>query len=81
MVELDLLVIGGYYGEGRRRGLVSQFLVAVADSKKNEGMVTENEIIAFFMTDREFSYFFFEVESPVFFTLLDEWAADAVMTN
>lgn len=37
MVELDLLVIGGYYGEGRRKGIVSQFLVAVADSKKNEG--------------------------------------------
>lgn len=37
MVELDVLIIGGYYGQGRRRGLISQFLLALADSKKNEG--------------------------------------------
>lgn len=37
MVELDVLIIGGYYGEGRRRGVISQFLLALADSKKNEG--------------------------------------------
>uniref|UniRef100_A0A1B6FIK3 DNA ligase 4 n=1 Tax=Cuerna arida TaxID=1464854 RepID=A0A1B6FIK3_9HEMI len=30
MVELDLLIIGGYYGEGRRRGLISHFLLALA---------------------------------------------------
>lgn len=41
MVELDLLVIGGYYGEGRRRGLVSSFLLGVADSNKNEGIFQE----------------------------------------
>ncbi|XP_075216917.1 DNA ligase 4-like isoform X3 [Lycorma delicatula] len=30
MSDLDLLIIGGYYGEGRRRGVVSQFLLGVA---------------------------------------------------
>ncbi len=37
MVELDVLIIGGYYGEGRRRGLISQFLLGVADTIKNQG--------------------------------------------
>lgn len=37
MVELDLLIIGGYYGEGRKRGVISQFLLGVADPKRNEG--------------------------------------------
>lgn len=36
MTELDLLIIGGYYGKGRNRGVISQFLLGVADSKKNE---------------------------------------------
>ncbi|XP_054278931.1 LOW QUALITY PROTEIN: DNA ligase 4 [Macrosteles quadrilineatus] len=30
MVELDLLIVGGYYGGGRRRGLISHFLLGVA---------------------------------------------------
>lgn len=29
MVELDLLIIGGYYGEGKKRGIVSHFLVGL----------------------------------------------------
>lgn len=29
MVELDLLIIGGYYGEGKRRGIVSHFLLGL----------------------------------------------------
>lgn len=37
MVELDLLIIGGYYGEGRRKGLVSQFLLGLANPLKNAG--------------------------------------------
>ena len=28
--DLDLLIVGGYYGEGRRSGLLSHFLLAVA---------------------------------------------------
>lgn len=42
MVELDFLIIGGYYGEGRRRGVISQFLLGVADSKKNESKNIRN---------------------------------------
>lgn len=30
MTELDVVIIGGCYGEGRRRGLISSFLLAVA---------------------------------------------------
>lgn len=37
MVELDLLIIGGYYGEGRRRGLVSHFLLGVAQPSATPG--------------------------------------------
>lgn len=29
MIELDLLIIGGYYGEGKRRGDVSHFLLGL----------------------------------------------------
>lgn len=36
MEELDLLIIGGFYGDGRRKGIISQFLLGVADSQKNE---------------------------------------------
>lgn len=54
MVELDVLIIGGYYGEGRRRGVISQFLLALADSKKNEGKFICSEffffLIIFFRT-------------------------------
>lgn len=28
--ELDLLIIGAYYGKGRRQGILSHFLLAVA---------------------------------------------------
>ena len=34
MCELDLLIIGGYYGEGRRSTLISHFLLAVASSEQ-----------------------------------------------
>lgn len=37
MNELDVLIIGGYYGEGRRRGLISSFLLAVAKSPEIPG--------------------------------------------
>uniref|UniRef100_A0A1B6DLF5 DNA ligase 4 n=1 Tax=Clastoptera arizonana TaxID=38151 RepID=A0A1B6DLF5_9HEMI len=30
MVELDMLIIGGYFGEGRKRGIVSHFLLGLA---------------------------------------------------
>ena len=41
--DLDLLIVGGYYGEGRRSGLLSHFLLAVAyDGDKIE----ENKIIS-----------------------------------
>ncbi len=36
MDELDLLVVGGYFGVGRRSGLMSHFLCAVADRKEGE---------------------------------------------
>lgn len=34
MDELDLLIIGGYYGEGRRSTFVSHFLLAVSSPEK-----------------------------------------------
>lgn len=34
--DLDLLIIGGYYGEGRFRGCVNSFLVGVAHSRAPE---------------------------------------------
>lgn len=37
MSDLDLLIIGGYYGEGRRRGFVSQFLLGVAVPSESLG--------------------------------------------
>jgi len=30
MEHLDLIILGGFYGEGKRGGLVSQFLLGVA---------------------------------------------------
>lgn len=39
MSDLDLLIIGGYYGEGRRRGFVSQFLLGIAVPSKTPGMI------------------------------------------
>ncbi|RZF41479.1 hypothetical protein LSTR_LSTR000193 [Laodelphax striatellus] len=35
MNDLDLIIIGGYYGEGRRKGLVSHFLLGVAVVKED----------------------------------------------
>jgi DNA ligase 4 len=32
MEHLDLIILGGFYGDGRRGGLVSQFLLGVAKS-------------------------------------------------
>ncbi|XP_023218047.1 DNA ligase 4-like isoform X3 [Centruroides sculpturatus] len=34
--ELDLLIIGGYFGEGRRGGLISHFLLGVCANDKND---------------------------------------------
>lgn len=31
MIDLDLLIIGGYYGKGKRRGVVSHFLMALLE--------------------------------------------------
>lgn len=39
--DMDLLIIGGYYGQGRFRGCVNSFLVAVAhpgDSESEDGI-------------------------------------------
>ena len=42
--DLDLLIVGGYYGTGRRSGLISHFLLAVAvDDEENNGMSTKND--------------------------------------
>ncbi|XP_055945641.1 DNA ligase 4-like [Argiope bruennichi] len=38
MDELDLLIIGGYYGEGRRSTAISHFLLAVASPDQTDGM-------------------------------------------
>ncbi|GAB6026089.1 DNA ligase (ATP) [Chamberlinius hualienensis] len=35
MDQLDLLIIGGYFGEGHRRGMISHFLLAVAVPPKS----------------------------------------------
>ncbi|KAK9497557.1 hypothetical protein O3M35_004257 [Rhynocoris fuscipes] len=34
LVELDLLIIGGYYGEGRKKGIINQFLLGLAVPNK-----------------------------------------------
>lgn len=36
MDELDVLVVGGYFGVGHRSGMMSHFLCAVADRKDGE---------------------------------------------
>lgn len=36
--DLDLIILGGEYGSGRRRGgMISHFLLGVADTPKNPG--------------------------------------------
>ena len=37
MDELDVLIVGGYFGVGHRGGLMSHFLCAVAVSDNDEG--------------------------------------------
>lgn len=37
MPELDLLIIGAYYGKGRRHGCLSHFLLGVAVPSDNPG--------------------------------------------
>nr|CAD7448752.1 unnamed protein product [Timema bartmani] len=37
MDHLDLIIMGGYYGDGRRRGIISHFLVGVAVPPTVEG--------------------------------------------
>lgn len=41
--DMDLLIVGGYYGVGRRQGLLSHFLLAVSnsDSKRDEKISKE----------------------------------------
>ncbi|RWS12974.1 DNA ligase 4-like isoform X2 [Dinothrombium tinctorium] len=39
--DLDVVIIGGYYGEGRRAGIISQFLLAVAVKNKDEEIPQE----------------------------------------
>lgn len=34
MIELDLLIIGGYYGEGKNRGIISHFLLGLLEKGK-----------------------------------------------
>ena len=43
--DLDLLIIGGYYGVGRRSGLISHFLLAVAviDDSTNSQDTNNND--------------------------------------
>lgn len=31
LIELDLLIIGGFYGEGKKRGVVSHFLMGLLE--------------------------------------------------
>jgi hypothetical protein len=38
MDHLDLIIMGGYYGEGRRKGIISHFLVGAAVPPATEGM-------------------------------------------
>nr|CAD7433371.1 unnamed protein product [Timema monikensis] len=38
MDHLDLIIMGGYYGDGRRRGIISHFLVGVAVPPTIEGI-------------------------------------------
>lgn len=51
MVELDLLIVGGYYGKGRRKNLVSHFLLAVAQPSSGRG---ESDKILVFVDLRVF---------------------------
>ena len=42
MNDLDLIVLGGFYGEGRKSGMVSKFLVGLAsETTKKNGMPSE----------------------------------------
>lgn len=38
MTELDVIILGGYYGDGRRSGKISSFLLGVAADPENVGM-------------------------------------------
>ena len=42
--ELDLLIVGGYYGTGKRRGVISHFLLAIAVQNEEKG-ISFNSII------------------------------------
>jgi len=43
MDELDLLIVGGYWGKGRRGGMMSHFLCAVAEAPEKPGGGGEEE--------------------------------------
>jgi DNA ligase-4 len=42
--DLDLIIVGGYYGIGRRSGLISQFLLAVALDEQTHAAKDEDEM-------------------------------------
>jgi len=46
MEHLDVIILGGYYGEGRLRGgLVSQFLLGVAKPPATPGKITQTIVL------------------------------------
>lgn len=50
MDELDLIIIGGYFGEGHRSGMVSHFLLGVA--VPNGSGLFEPSFFFFFLEDK-----------------------------
>lgn len=63
MIDLDLLIIGGYYGKGKRRGVISHFLLALLE-KGNYRLNYKNYNIHFVI------YYKFIFFSFIFYFLL-----------